>query len=89
MPTFALLIPYYSERILLSLRENIEEEDQHTRVTLLEYLMQLHPVEWDSFVKDTKILAEESNMFNGQNPFGGSDEKSGSAKTAEIGRAHV
>ena len=45
--------------------------------------MQLHPVEWDSFVKDTKILAEESNMFNGQNPFGGSDEKSGSAKTAD------
>ena len=34
-------------------------------------------------MKDTKILAEESNMFNGQNPFGGSDEKSGSANTAD------
>ena len=45
--------------------------------------MQSHPVEWDSFVKDTKILADESNMFNGQNPFGGKDEKSGSAKTAD------
>ena len=32
------------KRILLSLRENIEEEDQHTRVTFLEYLMQLHPI---------------------------------------------
>jgi hypothetical protein len=27
------------------------------RVTLLEYLMQLHAVEWDNHVKDTVILA--------------------------------
>ncbi|KAF8902099.1 glycosyltransferase family 48 protein [Gymnopilus junonius] len=60
MPTFTVLIPHYSEKILLSLREIIREEDQNTRVTLLEYLKQLHPVEWDNFVKDTKILAEES-----------------------------
>ena len=51
-------------QILLSLREIIREEDQHARVTLLEYLKQLHPVEWDNFVKDTKILAEESAMYN-------------------------
>ena len=74
---------HHSEKIVFYLREIIKEEDQHTRVTLLEYLKQLHPVEWDNFVKDTKILAEESNMFNGQNPFGGSDEKSGSAKTVD------
>ncbi|EMD38542.1 glycosyltransferase family 48 protein [Gelatoporia subvermispora B] len=60
MPTFTVLVPHYSEKILLSLREIIREEDQNTRVTLLEYLKQLHPVEWDNFVKDTKILAEES-----------------------------
>ena len=65
MLMFTVLTPHYSEKILLSLREIIKEEDQHTRVTLLEYLKQLHPVEWDNFVKDTKILAEESNMFNG------------------------
>ncbi|KAF9264686.1 glycosyltransferase family 48 protein [Marasmius fiardii PR-910] len=59
MPTFTVLVPHYSEKILLSLREIIREEDQNTRVTLLEYLKQLHPVEWDNFVKDTKILAEE------------------------------
>jgi 1,3-beta-glucan synthase len=40
----------------------------------LEYLKQLHPVEWENFVKDTKILAEESAVFNGPSPFGG-DEK--------------
>lgn len=60
MPTFTVLVPHYSEKILLSLREIIREEDQSTRVTLLEYLKQLHPVEWDNFVKDTKILAVES-----------------------------
>lgn len=76
MPTFTVLTPHYSEKILLSLREIIREEDQNTRVTLLEYLKQLHPVEWDNFVKDTKILAEESAMFNGPSPF--SDEKSSS-----------
>jgi len=60
MPTFTVLTPHYSEKILLSLREIIREEDQNTRVTLLEYLKQLHPIEWDNFVRDTKILAEES-----------------------------
>jgi 1,3-beta-glucan synthase len=74
MPTFTVLVPHYSEKILLSLREIIREEDQNTRVTLLEYLKQLHPVEWDNFVKDTKILAEESQMFDPNNPFV-SDEK--------------
>ncbi|TDL21303.1 hypothetical protein BD410DRAFT_815333 [Rickenella mellea] len=77
MPTFTVLTPHYSENILLSLREIIKEEDQNTRVTLLEYLKQLHTVEWDNFVKDSKILAEESNVFNGgSNPFGTTDEKS-------------
>ncbi|KZV64948.1 glycosyltransferase family 48 protein [Peniophora sp. CONT] len=60
MPTFTVLVPHYSEKILLSLREIIREEDHNTRVTQLEYLKQLHPVEWDNFVKDTKILAEEA-----------------------------
>ncbi|KAI0093659.1 glycosyltransferase family 48 protein [Irpex rosettiformis] len=64
MPTFTVLVPHYSEKILLSLREIIREQDQNTRVTLLEYLKQLHPVEWDNFVKDTKILAEESSGFD-------------------------
>ncbi|KAF9205277.1 1,3-beta-D-glucan synthase [Haplosporangium sp. Z 27] len=63
MPTFTVLVPHYSEKTLLSLREIIREEDQNTRVTLLEYLKQLHPVEWDNFVRDTKMLAEESTMF--------------------------
>ncbi|KAG8702002.1 1,3-beta-D-glucan synthase, partial [Ceratobasidium sp. 394] len=67
MPTFTVLTPHYSEKILLSLREIIREEDHNTRVTLLEYLKQLHPIEWENFVKDTKILAEESAMFNGDN----------------------
>ncbi|KAF8921305.1 1,3-beta-glucan synthase [Mucidula mucida] len=65
MPTFTVLVPHYSEKILLSLREIIREEDKNTRVTILEYTKQLHPVEWDNFVKDTKILAEEMENETG------------------------
>lgn len=87
MPTFTVLTPHYSEKILLSLREIIREEDQNTRVTLLEYLKQLHPIEWDNFVRDTKILAEESSVFSNYpfaNGAGSSDEKSESkSKTAD------
>ncbi|KAF6751110.1 1,3-beta-glucan synthase [Ephemerocybe angulata] len=82
MPTFTVLTPHYSEKTLLSLREIIREEDQNTRVTLLEYLKQLHPIEWENFVKDTKILAEESAMFNGVNPF--AQEEKGASKTDDL-----
>ncbi|CUM56167.1 unnamed protein product [Debaryomyces tyrocola] len=69
MPTFTVFTPHYSEKILLSLREIIREDDQFSRVTLLEYLKQLHPVEWECFVKDTKILAEETAAYeNGDDP---------------------
>ncbi|KAJ7726904.1 1,3-beta-glucan synthase [Mycena metata] len=84
MPTFTVLTPHYSEKILLSLREIIREEDKNTRVTLLEYLKQLHPVEWENFVKDTKILAEESAMFNGTIPFGAADEKAAGSKADDL-----
>lgn len=66
MPTFTVLIPHYGEKILLSLREIIREDDPYSRVTQLEYLKQLHPHEWDCFVKDTKILADETSQFNGE-----------------------
>ncbi|KAK5993119.1 1,3-beta-glucan synthase component FKS1 [Cladobotryum mycophilum] len=65
MPTFTVMIPHYSEKILLSLREIIREDEPYSRVTLLEYLKQLHPHEWDCFVKDTKILADETSQMNG------------------------
>jgi 1,3-beta-glucan synthase len=65
MPTFTVMIPHYGEKILLSLREIIREDEPYSRVTLLEYLKQLHPHEWDCFVKDTKILADETSQFNG------------------------
>jgi 1,3-beta-glucan synthase len=65
MPTFTVMIPHYSEKILLSLREIIREDEPYSRVTQLEYLKQLHPHEWDCFVKDTKILADETSQFNG------------------------
>ena len=66
MPTFTVMIPHYSEKILHSLREIIREDEPYSRVTLLEYLKQLHPHEWDCFVKDTKILADETTQLNGE-----------------------
>ena len=66
MPTFTVLIPHYGEKILHSLREIIREDEPYSRVTLLEYLKQLHPHEWDCFVKDTKILADETSQMNGE-----------------------
>ncbi|KAH3676412.1 hypothetical protein WICMUC_002043 [Wickerhamomyces mucosus] len=60
MPTFTVLIPHYSEKITLTLREIIKEEEGYSNVTLLEYLKHLHPVEWNCFVEDTKMLAEEN-----------------------------
>jgi len=63
MPMFTVLTPHYSKKILLLLHEIIHEEDQMMYVMLLKYLEQLHPVEWANFVKDTKILAEEWNVY--------------------------
>ncbi|KAI9363782.1 1,3-beta-glucan synthase component-domain-containing protein [Pilaira anomala] len=62
MPTFTVFTPHYSEKMLLSLREIIREEDTTTRVTLLEYLKKLHPAEWNNFVKDTMFIAEETQV---------------------------
>lgn len=57
MPSFTVLIPHYSEKILLSLKEIIKEESSKSKITLLEYLKHLHPTEWECFVRDTKLLA--------------------------------
>ncbi|KAI8098520.1 glycosyltransferase family 48 protein [Halteromyces radiatus] len=62
MPIFTVFTPHYAEKILLSLREIIREEDTTTRVTLLEYLKRLHRAEWHHFVKDTKFIAEEDDV---------------------------
>ncbi|KAK2600079.1 1,3-beta-D-glucan synthase [Conoideocrella luteorostrata] len=62
MPIFTVLIPHYNEKILLSLREIIREDEPYSRVTLLEYLKQLYPHEWECFVKDTKILADDATQ---------------------------
>ena len=61
-----LLIP---RQILLSLREVIYEEHRNARATLLEYLRRLRSAEWNNFVDDAKILAEESTMHSGPTLF--------------------
>ncbi|KAG7696755.1 hypothetical protein KL951_003211 [Ogataea haglerorum] len=56
MPTFTVLIPHYSEKILLGLKEIIKE-DPSSKISLLEYLKHMLPHEWDYFVRDTKIIS--------------------------------
>lgn len=62
MPSFTVLVPHYKEKVTLSLREIIREEESYSHVTMLEYLKLLHPLEWACFVKDTKMLAEEYDI---------------------------
>lgn len=61
MPAFTVLVPHYSEKIILSLKEIIKE-NKDSKVSLLEYLKQLHPADWEVFVEDTKILTLVSSQ---------------------------
>ncbi|CAO3659189.1 unnamed protein product [Umbelopsis ramanniana] len=94
MPTFTVLTPHYSEKILLSLREIIREEDPNSRVTLLEYLKQLQPGEWLNFVKDTKTLADEHVIASTDGHSASSSSGSSSTATSETdekyaGKTHI
>ncbi|CEP18632.1 hypothetical protein [Parasitella parasitica] len=80
MPTFTVMTPHYGEKIILTLREIIKEEDKNARITLLEYLKQLHPFEWKNFVKDTKVFADEQ----GQELEGSAASISGESKSSTI-----
>ncbi|KAG0173582.1 1,3-beta-D-glucan synthase [Apophysomyces sp. BC1034] len=59
MPSFTVLTPHYGEKILLSLREIIREENQNTRVTMLDYLKTLHKPEWENFVREAKSMIDD------------------------------
>ncbi|CDK28543.1 unnamed protein product [Kuraishia capsulata CBS 1993] len=56
MPTFTVLIPHYEEKVILSLKEIIRE-DENSRISLLEYLKELYKSDWDCFVEDSKFVA--------------------------------
>ncbi|KAI0719044.1 hypothetical protein C8Q72DRAFT_746978, partial [Fomitopsis betulina] len=52
-----------------------------TRVTLIEYLKQLNPVNRDNFVQDTKIVAKKSAMYDGTSL---STDKKGQSKADDL-----
>lgn len=56
MPQFTVFIPHYGEKIILSLKEIIKQ-DQSSKLSLLDYLKSMFPHEWKHFVTDTKIMA--------------------------------
>ena len=55
IPSFTVLVPHYSEKILISLKDLIKEQN-YSKLSLLEYLKQLHAKEWESFVQDSKMV---------------------------------
>lgn len=57
IPSFTVLIPHYSEKIILNIREIIKEKDG-SKVSMLDYLKQLNPEDWNNFVQDSKILSD-------------------------------
>lgn len=75
MPGFTVLIPHYSEKIILNLNEVIGSRG--LRMTLLEYLKELYPEEWGVFVNDSKVYLNMS-------PFEEGDESPKDAKQYEI-----
>lgn len=64
MPLFTVLIPHYSEKIILNLKEVIKE-DKESKVSVLDYLKKLKKNDWECFVQDTKILTAISAQTSG------------------------
>lgn len=85
VPSFTVLIPHYSEKILMELKELIKES-RHSKVSVLDYLKQLNPLDWERFVQDTRILnnmsatSAEPQFNSGALSFPGSASASASAK---------
>lgn len=61
LPAFTVLVPHYSEKIILGLRETIRAGEGHLKVLLLEYLKNLYPTDWEVFVQDSKIWLQKDS----------------------------
>ncbi|GMF46123.1 unnamed protein product [[Candida] boidinii] len=53
LPSFTVLIPHYSESIIIDLKQIIRQ-DPHSKINLLDYLKELYPQEWKNFVDESK-----------------------------------
>lgn len=67
MPTFTVLIPHYSEKIILDFKEVIKENGIHSKLTILEYLKILYQKEWEFFVNDTRLVAKDGGELKQAN----------------------
>lgn len=66
LPSFTVLIPHYSETIILQQKE-ILKENKASKVSLLDYLKKLHPLDWEAFVGDSKLI---DNLVMPSEPLG-------------------
>ncbi|OWB55959.1 hypothetical protein B5S28_g1848 [[Candida] boidinii] len=65
LPSFTVLIPHYSESIIIDLKQIIRQ-DPHSKINLLDYLKELYPQEWKNFVDESKrnsITISEDKMI--------------------------
>lgn len=53
LPSFTVLIPHYSESIIIDLKQIIRQ-DPDSKISLLDYLKELYPQEWKNFVDESK-----------------------------------
>lgn len=65
-PSFTVLIPHYSEKVLLDFAE-ITTQEKDSTFTILEYLQSLYATEWENFSEECrKYIAEHENEENGE-----------------------
>lgn len=68
MPNFTVLVPHYGERIILLLQEIDKGEEQVPSISIIEYLKQLYPSEWNSFQHDSRLLEKGSSAESKRSP---------------------
>lgn len=79
LPSFTVLAPHYSEKIILTLKDLLKES-RASKITLLEYLKKMHQLEWKTFVKDSKL---SNHITSGAVPETGNSEYSQKDKTPQ------
>lgn len=67
MPRFTVMIPHYKEKILLTQKDILREEDDSAKISLLEYLRVLHKKEWKCCYErsTTRVGRDSGEVFMG------------------------
>ncbi|KAJ3299902.1 hypothetical protein HK104_006053 [Borealophlyctis nickersoniae] len=82
-PAFTVLIPHYSEKIILDFNE-ITTQETNSTFTILEYLQSLYSTEWENFAEECrKFTAENEASGNEDGSYDATDSTTKGASTFE------